>query len=436
MGASAVPRALVRRLTVISTVAAMVVAAACGGATTSSGGGNTQSGGGTSSASPRSGGVTDYLSFVGGKSGQADQNLSPIAIGWVNAQGGPVAFPEATSAAQAAVKYVNAELGGVGGHPLQLDTCFIANAEEEGQKCGQQLIADKNVAGVAFGAVVTGNQSFASVINGQKTVMIGVSVAPSDSVHPNYFLLYGSSTSVLGPWGTYGKNVLHAKTAAEIYPNQAGSTDAEAALKAGMEKAGIKVKSVGYNPQATDLLGPLTAAGAQTADMVVPATDAPGCINAAKALKEIGRTKNIVPPPLCLSAPVMQALGDFPLWTYGIAQTLPTDTTAADAVTYVNTATKYGLSKADSAQVFAALAWAEILTYVKFMNAIGADKITTEALAQQFKAFRGPLIMGAPNVQCGKYKSQPAVCNDQTKFYNYEGKGVFKAVTGYITPPG
>ena len=47
----------------------------------------------------------------------------------------------------------------------------------------------------------------------------------------------------------------------------------------------------------------------------------------------------------------MQALGDFPQWTYGIAQTLPTDTTAADARAYVDTATKFGLSRADSANV-------------------------------------------------------------------------------------
>jgi branched-chain amino acid transport system substrate-binding protein len=375
------------------------------------------------------------LSYTGGKAGKADPALSPIAIGWVNAQGGPVAFPEATNAAQAAANYVNAELGGVGGHPLQIHTCFIAQAEEEGQKCGQQLVADKAVDAVAFGAVVTGNQSFASVINGQKPVMIGVSVAPSDAKHSNYFLLYGSSTSVLGPWGTYGRDVLHAKTVAEIYPNQAGSTDAAAAMKAGLEKAGLKVKSVGYDPQATDLLGPLTAAGAQTADMVVPVTDAPGCINTAKALHSIGRTKNIVPPPLCLAAPVQQALGDFPLWTYGIAQTLPTDTTAADSKAYVDTATRYGLSRADSEQVFAALAWGQILTYVKLMNAVGADKITPDALAQQLKNFKGPLIMGAPEVQCGKYPDQPAVCNDQTKFYDYQGKGTFKAVTGWLRPP-
>ena len=34
----------------------------------------------------------------------------------------------ATAGAQMAVNYANAELGGVGGHPIQLVTCFIASA--------------------------------------------------------------------------------------------------------------------------------------------------------------------------------------------------------------------------------------------------------------------------------------------------------------------
>src|SRR3974377_2330184 len=41
----------------------------------------------------------------------------------------------APAGAQMAVSYANAELGGVGGHPIQLVTCFIASAEEEGTTC-------------------------------------------------------------------------------------------------------------------------------------------------------------------------------------------------------------------------------------------------------------------------------------------------------------
>jgi len=55
-----------------------------------------------------------------------------------------------------AVKYINAELGGVDGHPVQLKTCFITSAEEEGKTCAQQLLADKSVQVIDEGAVAIG----------------------------------------------------------------------------------------------------------------------------------------------------------------------------------------------------------------------------------------------------------------------------------------
>ena len=39
------------------------------------------------------------------------------------------------------------------------------------------------------------------------------------------------------------------------------------------------------------------------------------------------------------------------------------------------------------------------------------------------KAFKGPLILGSPVLQCGKYPEAPGVCNDYTQFYKYNGAG-------------
>lgn len=376
--------------------------------------------------------VTDYVAYTGATPGKADPSKSPIVIGWVNGQGGQGELPQATAGAQAAVKYVNEALGGIDGHPLALHTCFIAQAEEEGQKCGQELMNDNRVSIIAFGAVVTGNQSLHSVINGRKPIIVGVSANPADNTAKNTFALYGTQTSVLPPWGTFIRDVLHKKSAAIVYPSQAGANTAADATKAGLEAAGIEVKSVGYDPNSTDLVGPLTAAGGQNADVIVPMTDPPGCVNLAKAIQQLGLKQPVVSNPLCLGA---QWPGDLPHWIFGIAQSLPGDPTAADSVYYLKTATQYGLKPADAQNVFAQLGWAEILEITKWMNAVGADNITPETMTEQIKAFKGPLIMGAPTVNCGYDPSQPAACNDSTKFYQYEGKGKFVAVSGFLHPP-
>jgi branched-chain amino acid transport system substrate-binding protein len=380
--------------------------------------------------------VTDYLSFVGGTAGEADPSQTPIAIGWVNGQGGTAEIPEATAGAEAAVHYVNAELGGIDGHPLELHSCFIAEAEEEGQTCGQDLANDDEVAIIAFGAVVTGNEPFHATLGGSKPVIIGVSANPADDTAENTYALYGTQTSVLGPWGTYASDELGAESAAIVFPSQAGANSAADAATAGLEAAGLDVTSVGYDPEATDLLGPLTAAGGQDADIVVPMTDVPGCSNLANALEQIGADQPVVSNPLCLSPPVGEALGgDLPLWTYGIAQSLPGDPNAEDSAVYLETSAGHGLDPADAGSPFAALGWAEILTIARFMNATGPEDITSDSMSEQVQGFEGPLIMGAPSVECGYDPDAPAACNNQTKFYAYNGAGEFEAVTDWLQPP-
>ncbi|MEU1517526.1 ABC transporter substrate-binding protein [Streptomyces sp. NPDC005811] len=381
-------------------------------------------------------GVTDYLTYVGGKAGAADKSASPVTIGWVNVEGTANGAPEATKGAQAAVDYVNKELGGIGGHPLALQVCKIASAEEEGQRCGQEMLNDSAVSAVAFGNVFVGDQSFNSVLKGKKPVLVSVATGPSVPTAKDTSIIFGDLSHVWGPWGSYGRDVLHAKTAAILHTNTPPDKIAAEAARKAMESAGIKVKSVGFDAQATDLLGPVTAAGGQTADMIVPISAGQGCVGIAKALKQLGSTKPVVSTPVCLSPDVAQGLGgDLPAWTYGVAQTLPADSTAPDVQAYVKASSGAGLDKADQTKVWAATSWSTVLAYAKVMNEVGADKITPATVSAQLAKFQGPVVMGAPKVECGKYSDSPAVCNDQARFYQYKGKGVFTSLTGWLRPP-
>jgi branched-chain amino acid transport system substrate-binding protein len=69
------------------------------------------------------------------------------------------------------------------------------------------------------------------------------------------------------------------------------------------------------------------------------------------------------------------------------------------------------------------------------MNKLGVAKITPGAMTAALSGFKGPQALGAPSLHCGKYKTEPAACNDQTQFFKYMGKGVFKRLTGWLRPP-
>ncbi len=389
---------------------------------------------GLAATPPKAAPITDYLNYIGGKKSIASGK--PIVIGWVNAQGGPVSFAAATSAAAAAEKYINAKLNGVRGRPLKLHTCFIAQAEEEGKKCGLTLANDANVQVIAFGAVVTGNQSIYATIQGKKPIIIGVSASPVDGSQKNVYSLNGDQPHVLGPWGTYAKTVLHAKTASIIYDNQAGSIPAAAATKKGLEAAGVKVTSVGFDPSLTDLLGPLTAAGVATTDMIVPMVGFGYCVSLAKALLQIGAKAPVVSNPLCtFIPPVAYPGGDFPKWVIGAAQSNTARTDLPDVAAYAKTAVQYGLAAKDVPNAFAALAWSEIFTLAKIMNTIPAGKLSSATIGAAIKAYKGPIVMGPPSINCGFDPAAPAVCNNQTRFDQYLGNGKWKGVTGWLKPP-
>ena len=431
-------------------VAATVLAAGCSSSTSSSApAAATSATAGTSApASPGTGGqgaqsVTNYVTYTGGKSGPADKSLAPVYIGFVNQQGGPTAVGLlATAGAQMAVNYANAELGGIDGHPIQLVTCFIASAEEEGTTCAQKFLANKKINVINLGGVAVGVQSFYSTLHGAIPVIDGVAATPIDTTQKNAVILFGDATHILPPFGTYAKDVLHAKTAALVYPSDnAGIAIGAAAIKQGLQAAGVTVKSVGYSESTTDLTSVLTAAGAQTADMVIPYSDTAGCVNLAKGLTALGITdpKKIVSAPLCLNGQVIAGLGDWPHWTYAIASSLFGDPTDPGMPPYMAVASKYS-TPANAPDPWNIVNFGQMLTTIKIMNEVGYANLSPSAILAKAEAFTGPQALGAPSHACGKYSSAPAVCNDRIQLFEYAG-GVTKGrpdwvkMSGWIQPP-
>jgi branched-chain amino acid transport system substrate-binding protein len=381
--------------------------------------------------------VTDYAQYVKGKPGKADPSKGKVHIGWVNQEGGQVVIGElATAGARLAVQYVNDELGGIGGQQVELVECFIKSSEEEGTTCGQKLVNDEKVAVIATGAVATGAQSFFATVRGAKPVVSGVAVTPIDGAQKNAIVLFGDAPHILLPFGNYAKNVLKAKTAAVIYPNAPGVAESGQIIAGGLKKNGIEVKQVGYTQGQSALTGPLVASGAPKADFIAPYGTASDCANQAKALLQLKLTdsKKIMTAPLCLNKQVSAALGDWPLWTYAIASSLFGDASDEGMPAYQAVIKTYKAEK-NAPDPWHIVAFSELLTTIRFLNeANEAGKISPDAVLARAKAFTGPLALGAPKIQCGKYPDAPGICNDMFQAFTYQGKFKFERASGWIGP--
>ena len=200
---------------------------------------------------------------------------------------------------------INAELGGVHGHPVKLSECFWAQAEEEGVRCGQQMVNEK-VKTIIFGFVTIGNQSIYATVKGTIPITGVITSNAADPTAKNAYFLNGSQTTGIGAFGTYTKRFHpNVKTASVVYPTDPGAITAAAAVRKGLEQVGVKVTLIGVPPLATDLVGPATQAS--SSDMIVAALGFPTCTPFARAIDQINYTKPIlstadlhVHPPGCV----------------------------------------------------------------------------------------------------------------------------------------
>jgi branched-chain amino acid transport system substrate-binding protein len=362
----------------VAAVGAALVLAACGGSDNQGG----TSSSGSSAAKPSGANLASatsaYQSFVGGSAGKADASQSPVVIGFVNDEGGIPSFPEGSVAAEAAAKFVNENLGGVGGHPVVLKKCLVAGNEEQGQSCAQQFLNDKRIKVVTEDSQVVGAQAFHQTLAGKLPVVIGSPNSVADATAKNAF---GISAGVFGTnpgFVSYATEFLHAKSASLIFPadDPTGQVAAKQ-IKASLTKAGIKVKDAGYKSSSPDLLAPVNAAGAGQTDVIVTLFPSPPtCIAGAKALQQASGGKPVLSLNLCIAEPVKKAVGDYPKWTYVSLNTNP-EIKGADAA--------------------------------------------TDGYTAVMKAYTGPTPMFAPDVKFGSVPALPSIGSFQTRLYTYKG---------------
>ncbi|MET0450165.1 MAG: ABC transporter substrate-binding protein, partial [Aeromicrobium sp.] len=84
------------------------------------------------------------LSACGGGSDDADSKGDltgePLVVGVMSTDTGPIAYPQNTYGAEAAEWYVNNELDGIGGRPLELHVCSGDGSPETAVKCANEFV--------------------------------------------------------------------------------------------------------------------------------------------------------------------------------------------------------------------------------------------------------------------------------------------------------
>ena len=408
-------------------VAAGALVAACSSSSSSSSSttsGSASSGGATKTATSFAQSNTLSLAYTGGKAGAANSSLSPITIGYVNQQFGNPSYPEATAGAALAVKYVNAQLGGVQGHPIKLSTCFVAT-EEDGQKCGTQFLNDPSVNVILTGAMTVGNASLYSVVDGKKPIIVGNGLTAADFSAKGAVTYMPGAPGVVEGMARYitSGGLGSVKSVAVVATTDAAATDSAKLLFTPiLTAAGIKVTQVFISPtaQGADVQSAIKAAGGSTADVFVPIVPVQGCISIYNALKSLNITPKVLTTGLCFGTPLVKALGGtFPngwyFGAYGVNYFMPyTSKVPASEQLAAYEAVVKQYNPAMEYTGFAGPTYGNVLTIAKFYNQLGTSA-TSAQLASSISGFAGPQwgIPGTP-VSCGKITALfPVICVGQ-----------------------
>jgi branched-chain amino acid transport system substrate-binding protein len=343
----------------------------------------------------------------------------PITVGLLNLESGPVTFPEYRQSAEAAVKYINDYKGGIGGRPVQLESCATDGQPATSARCAGQ-IADKKPAFILGGADTGAPGAYAVWKRAKMAVVGGIPFTPVESNANNGVMFISVSIADNAAASKYAVEKLGVKKASVIYTDDTQGKFTGLAVIAGVLKAqGVDVKTVPLAPNAADFSAAAASAIENSPDMVY--VNSPNaCPGVLKALKSVGNQAKIFGIDPCTSPPALKTAGDAAEGLYFAQPFDSLDSGSDDTNVMVAAMQKYG----EKNVALDSIAQAGFNSVMNMQAGLDGVKDLNEDSV--LKAFKGsseqPNFMAHPFVCDGKQvPGASSVCNGFQKMKQVKG---------------
>lgn len=341
----------------------------------------------------------------------------PIKIGMINNESGPAAaFPELTLGTEAGVRWLNEEMGGVDGHPIDLITCDVKFSATGAQSCGQRMV-EEDVLAVLGGIDLFGD---------------GIQVLEDNGIPyiggvPVSFTAVESPTSFQFSGGSWGQNLgfvyhmveeLDVERVSIMYGDFGSVVDGAEWARRSLIGQGIAPENINMVPMpivTEDVLTPLTAANQSDPDAIIVLVADAGCGAAYQAMLEVEITAQTYWSGGCLEPTFVDAVGGENLegYIYGIENPLEGPPPSVDL--YDEVIKRYG-SEGVEAGSAATIAFGSLMNLYVELVAIGADDLSSQAIIDDFRsAVDRPSYMGHAYTCDGQQMGGdlPAICAPQ-----------------------
>jgi branched-chain amino acid transport system substrate-binding protein len=279
-----------------------LLAAGCGSSSSNSSSASTGSGGSSGGGTSTTTAAASSFSFGTAKKATG----SPYVFGMINDETGPVTFPESRQGAIAAMNYVNDYLGGINGHPIQIDSCIGDGTPAGAAKCANELVA-KHPLAILGAADVGAPASIPIYAHANLAYIGGIPFTPVPFIAPNSIQFWSVSVGDNAAAAVYAGKTLGVKKVALMYFSNPQGESIIPQIVPVFKAAGVStVKLIPLSPTSPDpspQAALIQSSGADLAYIDVPN----GCGNVLKSLKSVGYTGKLMGIDPCGAPPVISA---------------------------------------------------------------------------------------------------------------------------------
>jgi branched-chain amino acid transport system substrate-binding protein len=358
---------------------------------------------------------------------------TPIVFGLLNIESGPVTFPEVRLAEEAAVKYVNAYKGGIGGHPIKIVSCVTDGQPSTSARCANQ-IADQHPVAILGGADTGAPGAIPVWTRKNLAYLGGVPFTPVEQNTPLSVIFSSISTGDNAAASVYAAKTLGAKSAAVIYTSDTQGTASEGIIVSTMTAAGIsKITKIALPPTSSDVSSAVATAVGAKADVIY--VDAPAaCPKILSSLKQLGNKSKILGIDPCTSPPAIKGANGGADGMYYAAPVLSPFGGTPDANLYLAALKKY----APASIALDSLATIGFQTVIDVQAALAnfttADLTTSKILAAFKTGSDHVNFMGHPYTCDGKQLAgATSICNAFQQIRQVKGTNIVVASPNWVT---
>lgn len=360
----------------------------------------------------------------------------PITIGFVNMEDGPLAQPSIGDAAEAARQYINNELGGIDGRPLEFEKCVTNGAPDASAQCANQLVA----AGVpvAYQGLDFGNAALHPILADAGIPWVGQEpFTPPD--YQEGFFFSGSQVSYALGAGIYLRDEVQPERVTIIsYPSPTAAAAIDNYLRPAMEESGASVEVVNADFGAPDMSVPVGAAIATDPDALIFFMADADCTKIITAADQLGYDGMIIAGNCGSFAKDAGAAAE---GVYALADVFSADDlskaperAAADVEAYVAAMGEYAPDR--DLNVFSQFVFAGVVNLATVLGQVEGE-ITAESVTAAFEATEDVPAFMADTFSCAGQVTDlaPSICSGDILVFRSEGGKLVQLTDDFLYGP-